>query len=102
MSRSTRLLLQVQCLCVPAGEPVDQFLQKDLLQGQIYYQHSGDEIFEDSFEVTLADSQQPPNLSQTYVSPNILLGKTTGATNEKPSVLINPQIPNPSNLHVEE
>ncbi|XP_041862088.1 FRAS1-related extracellular matrix protein 1b isoform X2 [Melanotaenia boesemani] len=45
---------------------VDSFLQRDLLQGQIYYQHSGDEMFEDSFDFTLSDSHQPPNLSQTY------------------------------------
>ncbi|XP_047442063.1 FRAS1-related extracellular matrix protein 1b [Mugil cephalus] len=48
------------------GRPVDSFLQRDLVQGQIYYQHSGDEQFEDSFDVTLSDSHQPPNLSQTY------------------------------------
>ncbi|KAM4575435.1 FRAS1-related extracellular matrix protein 1b [Fundulus diaphanus] len=49
-----------------AAVPVDSFLQRDLIQGQIYYQHSGDEIFEDSFDVVLSDSHQPPNLSQTY------------------------------------
>ncbi|KAE8294686.1 FRAS1-related extracellular matrix protein 1 [Larimichthys crocea] len=48
------------------GAPVDSFLQRDLIQGQIYYQHSGDEQFEDSFDFTLSDSHQPPNLSQTY------------------------------------
>ncbi|XP_074492745.1 FRAS1-related extracellular matrix protein 1b isoform X1 [Sebastes fasciatus] len=48
------------------GDPVDIFLQRDLIQGQIYYQHSGEEWFEDSFDVTLSDSHQPPNLSQTY------------------------------------
>ncbi|KAG7514301.1 FRAS1-related extracellular matrix protein 1-like [Solea senegalensis] len=48
------------------GVPVDSFLQRDLLQGQIYYQHSGDEQFEDSYDVMLSDSHQPPNLSQTY------------------------------------
>lgn len=53
---------------VPAGHPVDSFLQRDLVQGQIYYQHSGEEQFEDSFDFTLSDSHQPPNLSQTYVS----------------------------------
>lgn len=47
---------------------MDSFLQRDLIQGHIYYQHSGEELFEDSFEVTLSDSQQPPNLSQRYVS----------------------------------
>ncbi|KAM4548346.1 FRAS1-related extracellular matrix protein 1b isoform 2-T4 [Odontesthes bonariensis] len=49
-----------------AAVPVDSFLQRDLIQGQIYYQHSGDEQFEDSFDFTLSDSHQPPNLSQTY------------------------------------
>uniref|UniRef100_A0A3Q3MFJ2 Fras1 related extracellular matrix 1b n=1 Tax=Mastacembelus armatus TaxID=205130 RepID=A0A3Q3MFJ2_9TELE len=48
------------------GAPVDSFLQRDLIQGLIYYQHSGEEQFEDSFDVTLSDSHQPPNLSQTY------------------------------------
>ncbi|XP_038570885.1 FRAS1-related extracellular matrix protein 1b isoform X2 [Micropterus salmoides] len=48
------------------GSPVDSFLQRDLIQGQIYYQHSGEEQFEDSFDFTLSDSHQPPNLSQTY------------------------------------
>ncbi|KAM7012171.1 LOW QUALITY PROTEIN: FRAS1-related extracellular matrix protein 1b [Tautogolabrus adspersus] len=48
------------------GAPVDSFLQRDLIQGQIFYQHSGDETFEDSFDFTLSDSHQPPNLSQTY------------------------------------
>ncbi|XP_035509431.1 FRAS1-related extracellular matrix protein 1b [Morone saxatilis] len=48
------------------GAPVDSFLQRDLIQGQIYYQHSGEELFEDSFDFTLSDSHQPPNLSQTY------------------------------------
>ncbi|XP_070688078.1 FRAS1-related extracellular matrix protein 1b [Pempheris klunzingeri] len=48
------------------GAPVDSFLQRDLVQGQIYYQHSGEEVFEDSFDFTLSDSHQPPNLSQTY------------------------------------
>lgn len=47
---------------------MDSFLQRDLIQGQIYYQHSGEEKFEDSFDLTLSDSHQPPNLSQTYVS----------------------------------
>ncbi|RVE74139.1 hypothetical protein OJAV_G00038340 [Oryzias javanicus] len=46
--------------------PVDHFLQRDLTQGQIFYQHSGEETFQDSFDFTLADSHQPPHLSQTY------------------------------------
>uniref|UniRef100_A0A3Q1HIX7 C-type lectin domain-containing protein n=1 Tax=Anabas testudineus TaxID=64144 RepID=A0A3Q1HIX7_ANATE len=48
------------------GVSVDSFLQRDLIQGQIFYQHSGEEQFEDSFDFTLSDSHQPPNLSQTY------------------------------------
>lgn len=47
---------------------MDQFLQKDLLQGHIYYLHSGDESFHDAFDITLADNHQPPNLSPRYVS----------------------------------
>lgn len=47
---------------------MDSFLQRDLVLGQIYYQHSGEERFEDSFDFTLSDSHQPPHLSQTYVS----------------------------------
>uniref|UniRef100_A0A3Q2YK90 Fras1 related extracellular matrix 1b n=1 Tax=Hippocampus comes TaxID=109280 RepID=A0A3Q2YK90_HIPCM len=45
--------------------PVTSFLQRDLTRGLIFYQHSGEEIFEDSFQVTLADAHVPPNLSQT-------------------------------------
>ncbi|KAG5275412.1 hypothetical protein AALO_G00120010 [Alosa alosa] len=46
-----------------AGVPVSSFLQRDLFQGLIYYRHSGEEVFEDSFEFILSDSHQPPNLS---------------------------------------
>ncbi|XP_023809830.1 FRAS1-related extracellular matrix protein 1 isoform X2 [Oryzias latipes] len=46
--------------------PVDHFLQRDLTQGRIFYQHSGEETFQDFFDFTLADSHQPPHLSQTY------------------------------------
>ncbi|CAB1450533.1 unnamed protein product [Pleuronectes platessa] len=49
-----------------AGVPVDSFLQRDVLQGHVFYLHSGDELFEDVFDLTLSDSHQPPNLSQTY------------------------------------
>ncbi|XP_061680719.1 FRAS1-related extracellular matrix protein 1b isoform X2 [Syngnathoides biaculeatus] len=48
------------------GVPVAAFLQRDLVGGSIFYRHSGDEIFEDSFDVTLADAQTPPNLSHAY------------------------------------
>uniref|UniRef100_A0A3P9NEA2 Fras1 related extracellular matrix 1b n=1 Tax=Poecilia reticulata TaxID=8081 RepID=A0A3P9NEA2_POERE len=61
--RAGRLVRKTSC---PAGVPVDSFLQRDLIQGQIYYQHSGDETFEDTFDFLLSDSHQPPNLSQTY------------------------------------
>ncbi|XP_056132911.1 FRAS1-related extracellular matrix protein 1b [Lampris incognitus] len=48
------------------GAPVESFLQRDLNQGLIYYQHDGEELFEDSFDFILSDSHQPPNLSQTH------------------------------------
>lgn len=52
-----------------AGVSVHAFLQRDLNQGLIYYRHSGEEVFEDSFEFILSDNHQPPNLSdrQTVV-----------------------------------
>ncbi|KAM9797536.1 FRAS1-related extracellular matrix protein 1b isoform 3-T5 [Syngnathus typhle] len=50
-----------------SGLPVTFFLQRELTQGLIFYQHFGDEIFEDSFDVTLADSHVPPNLSEAYM-----------------------------------
>uniref|UniRef100_A0A3P9DAJ5 Fras1 related extracellular matrix 1b n=1 Tax=Maylandia zebra TaxID=106582 RepID=A0A3P9DAJ5_9CICH len=60
-------LLVSELFCaLPAGSPVASFLQRDLIQGQIFYQHSGDEQFEDAFDFTLSDSHRPPNLSQTY------------------------------------
>ncbi|MBN3307306.1 FREM1 protein, partial [Amia calva] len=46
--------------------PVKTFLQRDLFQGLIYYRHLGDEVFEDSFDFTLSDSHQPPNLSHKH------------------------------------
>ncbi|XP_030646966.1 FRAS1-related extracellular matrix protein 1b [Chanos chanos] len=49
-----------------AGLPVKSFLQRDLLQGLIYYRHSGEEVFEDSFDFILSDSHQPPNLSDKH------------------------------------
>ncbi|KAM3876288.1 FRAS1-related extracellular matrix protein 1b [Diretmus argenteus] len=48
------------------GAAVESFLQRDLSQGLIYYQHSGDECFEDSFDFTLSDGHQPPNLSHRH------------------------------------
>ncbi|CAL8310310.1 unnamed protein product [Lota lota] len=51
------------------GVQVDSFFQRDLSQGLVYYVHSGQEVFEDSFDFTLSDNQQPPNQSppQTVV-----------------------------------
>ncbi|XP_033613538.1 FRAS1-related extracellular matrix protein 1 [Fukomys damarensis] len=49
------------------GYPVPGFLQRDLLNGIIYYRHFGGEIFEDSFEFVMWDSHEPPNLSVPQV-----------------------------------
>ncbi|XP_062991152.1 FRAS1-related extracellular matrix protein 1-like [Elgaria multicarinata webbii] len=49
------------------GVPVSSFFQRDLFHGLIYYHHFGGEIFQDSFEFTLADSQEPPNLSDSQI-----------------------------------
>lgn len=49
------------------GYPVTKFYQKDLFRGIIYYHHFGGEIFEDSVELILCDSHDPPNLSETQV-----------------------------------
>ncbi|KAK1165439.1 FRAS1-related extracellular matrix protein 1b [Acipenser oxyrinchus oxyrinchus] len=49
-----------------SGTPVLSFLQRDLFHGLIYYHHLGGEVFEDSFDFTLSDSHDPPNLSQTH------------------------------------
>ncbi|XP_071200823.1 FRAS1-related extracellular matrix protein 1b [Salvelinus alpinus] len=48
------------------GVPVKSFLQRDLFMGLIYYRHSGEESFEDTFDFTLSDSHQPPNLSHRH------------------------------------
>ncbi|XP_051549151.1 FRAS1-related extracellular matrix protein 1b isoform X2 [Myxocyprinus asiaticus] len=48
------------------GVPVKSFLQRDLFQGLIYYRHSGEELFEDSFDFILSDLHQPPNLSDRH------------------------------------
>lgn len=45
-------------------------MQRDLLQGLIYYRHSGEETFEDSFEFVLSDVHEPPNLSDRNVKNN--------------------------------
>ncbi|XP_066298099.1 FRAS1-related extracellular matrix protein 1-like isoform X1 [Branchiostoma lanceolatum] len=46
------------------GHPINSFLQRDLFEGCIYYQHTGDEMFTDSFEFVLRDSSDPPNESE--------------------------------------
>ncbi len=43
------------------------FLQRDLFQGLIY-KHSGEKVFEDSFDFILSNVLQPPNLSDRHVS----------------------------------
>ncbi|KAI4899055.1 hypothetical protein NFI96_009052 [Prochilodus magdalenae] len=48
------------------GVPVQMFMQRDLFQGLIYYRHSGEEMFEDSFDFILSDIHQPPNLSDRH------------------------------------
>ncbi|KAL7855197.1 hypothetical protein SRHO_G00173870 [Serrasalmus rhombeus] len=48
------------------GVPVTTFMQRDLFQGLIYYRHSGEEMFEDSFDFIISDIHQPPNLSDKH------------------------------------
>ncbi|XP_066504077.1 FRAS1-related extracellular matrix protein 1b [Hoplias malabaricus] len=48
------------------GTSVKTFLQKDLFHGLIYYRHSGEEMFEDSFDFILSDIHEPPNLSDRH------------------------------------
>ncbi|XP_072023981.1 FRAS1-related extracellular matrix protein 1-like [Amphiura filiformis] len=47
------------------GYPVTEFTQRDLFRGLLYYQHLGQEIFDDSFDLVLLDSHVPPNISPT-------------------------------------
>ncbi|KFQ30858.1 FRAS1-related extracellular matrix protein 1, partial [Merops nubicus] len=49
------------------GYSVSSFLQRDLFNGIIYYQHLGGEVYEDSLEIVLSDSHDPPNLSEPQV-----------------------------------
>nr|KAG5697393.1 hypothetical protein BaRGS_008819 [Batillaria attramentaria] len=51
-----------------SGTKIFGFRQRDLVKGQVYYRHNGDEVFRDSFQFTLQDQQDPPNESepQTY------------------------------------
>ncbi|KAH0618554.1 hypothetical protein JD844_017886 [Phrynosoma platyrhinos] len=51
-----------------SGTSVSSFFQRDLFHGLIYYHHFGGEIFQDSFEFILADSQEPPNLSDSQIT----------------------------------
>ncbi|XP_053368460.1 FRAS1-related extracellular matrix protein 1b [Clarias gariepinus] len=48
------------------GVPVKTFIQRDILQGLIYYRHTGEEIFEDSFDFLLSDIHEPPNISDRH------------------------------------
>ncbi|XP_076440206.1 LOW QUALITY PROTEIN: FRAS1-related extracellular matrix protein 1-like [Babylonia areolata] len=47
-----------------SGTKIFGFRQRDLLKGQVYYRHSGEEVFRDSFQFTLQDQQDPPNESE--------------------------------------
>ncbi|XP_035826441.1 FRAS1-related extracellular matrix protein 1 [Aplysia californica] len=47
-----------------SGTKVFGFRQRDVLKGQIYYRHHGNEVFKDSFTFTLQDHQEPPNESE--------------------------------------
>ncbi|GFR64515.1 FRAS1-related extracellular matrix protein 1 [Elysia marginata] len=46
------------------GTKVFGFRQRDVLKGQIYYRHHGDEVFKDMFAFTVKDHQEPPNESE--------------------------------------
>ncbi|GFO18835.1 fras1-related extracellular matrix protein 1 [Plakobranchus ocellatus] len=46
------------------GTKVFGFHQRDILKGQIFYRHHGDEVFKDVFYFTLKDHQEPPNESE--------------------------------------
>ncbi|KAM8899479.1 FRAS1-related extracellular matrix protein 1a [Spinachia spinachia] len=49
------------------GYRVSHFLQRDLSQSMVYYQHQEKKVFDDSFEVVLSDFHDPPNLSEPQV-----------------------------------
>uniref|UniRef100_A0A8C5DE64 FRAS1-related extracellular matrix protein 1-like n=1 Tax=Gouania willdenowi TaxID=441366 RepID=A0A8C5DE64_GOUWI len=49
------------------GYSITSFQQRELSHSTIYYQHHHNQALEDSFEVVLSDSHQPPNLSQPQV-----------------------------------
>ncbi|XP_077598282.1 FRAS1-related extracellular matrix protein 1a [Stigmatopora nigra] len=50
------------------GYPIGMFFQRELSQSLVYYRHSGNDVFEDSFEFVLSDYQDPPNLSEPQVA----------------------------------
>lgn len=64
------------------GTKIFGFRQRDLLKGQIYYQHSGDQMYRDSFQFTLQDQQDPPNESEVQTFQIIIT-----PTNENPPEL---------------
>ncbi|XP_034021139.1 FRAS1-related extracellular matrix protein 1a isoform X2 [Thalassophryne amazonica] len=49
------------------GYAVSHFLQKDLSRSLVYYRHTENKVFHDSFEVVLSDCHDPPNLSEPQV-----------------------------------
>ncbi|XP_059163073.1 FRAS1-related extracellular matrix protein 1-like [Physella acuta] len=47
-----------------AGTKIFGFRQRDVVKGQIYYRHNGEEVFKDAFTFTVQDHQDPPNESE--------------------------------------
>ncbi|XP_013072951.2 FRAS1-related extracellular matrix protein 1-like isoform X1 [Biomphalaria glabrata] len=47
------------------GTKIFGFRQRDVVKGQIYYRHNGEEVFKDSFTFTVQDHQDPPNESES-------------------------------------
>nr|XP_032822130.1 FRAS1-related extracellular matrix protein 1 [Petromyzon marinus]XP_032822131.1 FRAS1-related extracellular matrix protein 1 [Petromyzon marinus] len=45
------------------GQPVERFLQRDLFDGLIFYEHRGGKELHDAFEFVLSDTHEPPNVS---------------------------------------
>nr|XP_061810632.1 FRAS1-related extracellular matrix protein 1a [Nerophis lumbriciformis] len=50
------------------GYPIRSFFQRELSQSLVYYRHTGNDAFEDSFEFVLSDYQDPPNLSEPQIA----------------------------------
>ncbi|XP_077444873.1 FRAS1-related extracellular matrix protein 1a isoform X2 [Stigmatopora argus] len=50
------------------GYPIGMFFQRELSQSLVYYRHTGNDVFDDSFEFVLSDYQDPPNLSEPQVA----------------------------------